>query len=164
MSVSSVKYQVSGVKYQEDQGNLIPDAEKRDTEKGQALVETALFSVMAVLLAFGALTLIPVHRTRTAATSAAYACAQFVSQSPNPNLAVSQAELVAWKTLHADWIATLGANYQVQVFAPTGPGTPAGCAISYRPPLPFNGLLELETNWATVTFFSQSEAWKARWR
>ncbi|GAB4577519.1 MAG: hypothetical protein Fur0022_02500 [Anaerolineales bacterium] len=134
------------------------------SERGQALVETALFSVMAVLLAFGALTLIPVHRTRTAATSAAYACVQFVSQSPNPNLAVTQAELVAWKTLNADWSATLGANYQVQAVSPTGPGSPTGCVVSYQPPLPFNGLLGLEADWATVTFFSQSEAWKARWR
>lgn len=134
------------------------------SERGQALVETALFSVLAILLAFGALTLIPIHRTRTAATSAAYACAQFVSQSPNPNLAVSQAELVAWKTLNADWSATLGAVYQVQALAPTGPGSPTGCAVLYQPPLPFNGLLGLEADWATVTFFSQSETWKARWR
>lgn len=141
-----------------------PLCSSSQTERGQALVETALFSIMVVFLAFGALTLIPVHRTRTAAASAAYACAQFVSQSPNPNLAVSQAELVAWKTLNADWSATLGASYQVEAIAPTGPGFPTGCMVSYQPPLPFNGLLGLEANWATVSFFSQSEAWKARWR
>lgn len=134
------------------------------TERGQALIETALFSVMAVFLAFGVLTLIPIHRTRTAATSAAYVCAQFVSQAPNPNLAVAQAEFVAWKTLNADWSATLGAAYQVQVLAPAGPGSQAGCTVSYQPPLPFNGLLGLEVDWATVSFFSQAETWKARWR
>lgn len=134
------------------------------TERGQALAETALFSVMAVLLAFGVLTLITVHRTRTAATSAAYACAQFVSQAPNPNWAVAQAEFVAWKTLNADWSATLGAVYQVQALTPASPGSQAGCAVSYQPPLPFNGLLGLEADWATVSFFSQAEAWKARWR
>lgn len=134
------------------------------TEKGQAMVEFALFSVVALILGFGILALIPVHRTRTTATVAAYACAQFVSQSPNPNWAVQQAELVAEKTLEADWSGTLGAAYTVQVAAPSGPGTPGGCTVSYKPPILFGGLLGISADWATVTFFSQSEAWKARWR
>jgi len=135
------------------------------TEKGQALVETALFSVMAVLLAFSALTLIPVHRTRTAAISAAYACAQFVSQSPNPSWAVYQAEQVAWRTLEAKWSGALGVQYEVQVIAPNGPGSAAGCVVLYRPPLLFNNLLGLgEPDWSAIWFVSQSETWKARWR
>ena len=120
---------------------------------------------MAVLLAFGLLALIPVHRARTAATSAAYGCAQFVSQSPNPNRAVWQAEQVAWQTLEETWSGTPGVQYDVQVIAPTGPGSPGGCAVSYRPNMLFNGLLGLpDPGWRTVTFFSQSETWKARWR
>ena len=64
---------------------------QRKSERGQALAETAIFSLMAVLLAFGLLAFIPQHRARTVATSAAYSCAQFVSQSPNPAWAVHQA-------------------------------------------------------------------------
>jgi hypothetical protein len=54
------------------------------SERGQALAETALFAVLAILMAFGLLAWIPAHRARTAATSAAYACSQFLSQSPDP--------------------------------------------------------------------------------
>jgi len=51
------------------------------SEKGQALVETAIMSVLAVLLLAGMLSLIPLGRARTAATSAALACAEFLSQT-----------------------------------------------------------------------------------
>jgi len=147
------------------QEDLTLDTGKHDTEKGQALAETAIFSAMAVLLAFGLLTLIPVHRAHTAATSAAYGCAQFVSQSPNPNWAVWQAEQVARQTLEETWSGTPGVEYDVQVLAPSGPGSQGGCAVSYRPTVLFNGLLELpDPGWRTITFLSQSEAWKARWR
>ena len=136
----------------------------RAGERGQALAETALFSVLALVLGFGILALIPVHRVRSAATAAAYACAQFVSQSPNPNWAAYQAELVAERTLEAGWSGALGADYAVQVAAPSGPGAPGGCTVAYRPPLLFGGLLGLSADWSEVTFVSRSENWKARWR
>ena len=72
---------------------------KRRSEKGQALAETAIFSLLAVLLGFAVLALIPVHRTRTAATAAAFACAQFVSQSAEAETAVRQAEDVGRRTI-----------------------------------------------------------------
>jgi hypothetical protein len=56
----------------------------RKGERGQALAETALFAMLAVLMAFGLLAWIPTHRARSAATAAAYACSQFLSQSPDP--------------------------------------------------------------------------------
>ena len=43
----------------------------RKSERGQALAETALFGLLAVVMAFGLLAWIPVHRARTAATAAA---------------------------------------------------------------------------------------------
>ena len=104
-------------------------------ERGQALAETAVFSIMAVLLAFGLLAFIPQHRARTVATSAAYSCAQFVSQSPNPTWAVYQAEAVARRTIEADWSGTLGVQYDVEVLAPNGPGSAAGCVIFYHVPV-----------------------------
>ena len=44
---------------------------QRRTERGQAMAETALFATLAVLMAFGLLAWIPVHRARTASTAAA---------------------------------------------------------------------------------------------
>jgi hypothetical protein len=129
------------------------------------MAETAIFSILAVLLAFGMLAFIPQHRARTVATSAAYSCAQFVSQSPNPSWAVYQAEAVARSTFEADWSGTLGVQYDVQVLAPSGPGSAAGCVIFYHAPVLFNGLLGLnDPGWSAMWFISQSESWKARWR
>jgi len=143
----------------------LAECKRLHSEYGQALAETAIFSLMAVLLAFGLLTFIPQHRARTAATSAAYSCAQFVSQSPNPAWAVHQAQMVAMRTLAADWSGTLGVQYDVEVLAPNGPGSAAGCAVFYHAPVLFNGLLGLrDPGWSTEWFISQSETWKARWR
>jgi hypothetical protein len=138
---------------------------KKDRERGQALVETVIFSVMAVLLAFGLLAFIPLHRAHTVATSAAYSCAQFVSQSPNPNWAAFQADRLARQTINADWSGTLGVQYDVQVISPTGPGSSTGCVVFYHPTILFNGLLRLnDPGWSAEWFVSQSESWKARWR
>jgi hypothetical protein len=134
-------------------------------ERGQALAETAIFSIMAMLLAFGLLAFIPQHRARTVATSAAYSCAQFVSQSPSPTWAAYQAEAIARRTFEADWSGTLGVQYDVQVLAPNGPGSAAGCVVFYHAPVLFNGLLALnDPGWSAEWFVSHSEAWKARWR
>jgi len=133
------------------------------SERGQALAETALFSILAILLAFAILTLIPLHRARTAATAAAYGCAQFISQSPRPEVAAYNAYQVAWKTLNADWSATLGVDYRVDVVPPSGPGQPGGCAVHYRVPLLF-GVGLRAPGWSTEWFISRSETWKAKWQ
>jgi hypothetical protein len=135
------------------------------SEQGQALAETALFGMLAVLMAFGLLAWIPLHRARTAATASAYACSQFLSQSPNPTRAAANARQVAWRTLNADWSATRGANYRVAVIPPSGPGQPGRCAVSYHAPAIFNGLLKTSKDgWSTEWFISRSETWKARWQ
>lgn len=135
------------------------------SERGQALAETALFGVLAVIMAFGLLAWIPVHRTRTAATAAAYACAQFLSQSPDPARAAANARQVAWQTLNADWSGTRGVSYQISVQPPAGPGQPGRCDVRYRTPALFNGLLGLsQDDWNQAWFVSRSETWKARWR
>lgn len=134
-------------------------------ERGQALAETAIFSSLAVMLAFGMLALIPLHRARTAAVTAAYSCAQFISQSPNPSWAAYQAQRAAQSTLNADWSGTVGVEYEVQVLPANGPGGSAGCVVFYRPPLRFGGLFgSLEPGWSAKAFVSQYETWKARWR
>ena len=134
------------------------------SERGQAMAETALFGILAVLMAFGLLAWIPVHRARTAATAAAYACSQFLSQSPDTDKAAANAKQVAWRTLDATWSATRGVEYKVSVIAPSGPGQPGRCAVSFQTPTLFNGLLHLsEGGWSTEWFLSRSETWKARW-
>ena len=133
-------------------------------ERGQAMPETALFALLAILMAFGLLSWIPTHRARTAATAAAYACSQFLSQSPDPARAQNNAVNVAWQTLNADWSATRGVNYRVQVSPPDGPGLPGRCLVSFQTPALFNGLLGLsQGSWNTEWFLSRSETWKARW-
>ena len=133
------------------------------SEHGQAMAETALFSLLAVLTAFAMISLIPIHRTRTAAAAAAYACAQFISQSPSPEWAAWNAYQVAWKTLDADWSATLGAEYKVEVAPPAGPGKPGACVVRYLPPLLFN-VFDIQPQWDSEFFVSRSETWKAKWR
>jgi hypothetical protein len=135
------------------------------SERGQAMAETALFAVLAILLAFGLLAWIPAHRARTAATAAAYACAQFLSQSPDPARAEHNARLVAQRTLNADWSATAGVQYRITVTPPSGAGEPGRCQVSFRAPTLFNGLLGLsQGRWSSEWFLSRSETWKARWR
>ncbi len=137
----------------------------RRGERGQALAETALFAILAVLMAFGLLAWIPTHRARTSATAAAYACTQFLSQSPDPARAKRNAVNVAWRTLNADWSATAGVQYRVQVSPPGGPGLPGRCLVSFQAPTLFNGLLGLGTGgWNSEWFISRSETWKARWQ
>lgn len=135
----------------------------RRGERGQAMAETALFSMVAVLMAFALISLIPIHRTRTVAAAAAYACAQFISQSPNPKWAAWSAYHVAHQTLDADWSATLGAKYQVEVAPPSGPGKPGGCVVRFLPPLLFN-VFDIRLQWDSEFFVSRSETWKAKWR
>ena len=137
----------------------------RKGERGQALAETALFAMLAVLMAFGLLAWIPTHRARTAATAAAYACSQFLSQSPDPARARRNAVNVAWQTLDADWSATAGVQYRVQVSPPSGPGEPGQCLVSFQAPTLFDGLLGLsQSGWNSEWFISRSETWKAKWR
>lgn len=137
----------------------------RRSERGQAMAETALFAMLAVVMAFGLLSWIPTHRARTAATAAAYACAQFLSQTPDPARAEHNARLIAWQTLNADWSATLGVEYRIEVLPPNGAGEEGRCLVSFHAPAPFNGLLGLSNGkWSDEWFVSRSETWKARWR
>ena len=135
----------------------------RPSERGQALAETAMYAGIALMLGLALAMLLPVHRVRTAATSAAYACAQFVSQAPDPDQARYQAELEAQRTLDARWSGTAGAEYRVVVSPAGGPGGAGQCTVYFTPPLLFNGLLDLSIDEGAVTFQSQSESWKARW-
>jgi len=132
-------------------------------EKGQALAETAVISIVAILLIFGTFSLIVIHRARTAAISASYACAQFLSQSPNPAQAAQQANTIAGQTINSGWSGLFNVHFRVDVIPPAGPGAPGECSVSYSAPFLFNGLFHIPNEWATESFFSRSEAWKANW-
>jgi hypothetical protein len=137
---------------------------RRKGEQGQALAETALFSVLAVIVIFGILALIPVHRTRTAATSAAYAFAQMLRQSADPLKANRNALAIAHATLDGDWSATFGSTYQVVVYPARGREEPARCEVIWSAPRLFSGLLQFRGSSPTSTVFvSRSEKWKALW-
>jgi hypothetical protein len=138
----------------------------RKTERGQALAETAIFAVLAAIVGFGILALIPFHRARTAATSAAYGCAQFLSQSPlNQHVATTAAKRTASDTLDAYWSGTWSVAYKVDVQAPKGPGKTGRCTVSWFAPVLFNGLLQLNGGgWNSISFVSRSELWKAGWK
>ena len=136
----------------------------RSSERGQALAEVALFSILAIIFTYGFLALIPYHRARTVAIASAYGCAQFLSQSPDPVLAAKNARQIANSTLGADWSATLGVRYSIKVSAPSAPGQPGTCSVSWSAPILFNGLLGLHSSGSTAeTFTSRSETWKAKW-
>lgn len=138
---------------------------KHKAEHGQAMAETALFALLAVLMAYGLLSWIPVHRARTAATAAAYACSQFLSQSPDPARARQNALHAAWQTLDADWSGTFGVQYRVQVSPSAGPGQAGGCQVSYQVPALFASFLQGRAEgWGREWFISRSETWKARWQ
>lgn len=136
---------------------------RQRSEQGQALAETALFAILAVIMTLAFLSYIPVHRTRTAATAAAYACAQFLSQSPDPSRAAANAKAIAEQTINAAWSGTYGAEYQIIVSAPAAPGRQGRCDVRYRTPGTFTTLLGNEPAWSVEFFHSRSETWKAKW-
>lgn len=132
-------------------------------EKGQALAETAVISMVAILLIFGTFSLIVIHRARAAAISASYACAQFLSQSPDPVQAERQAAFVANQTVNSDWSGLVNVHFRIQVSPPAGHGAPGSCTVFYSAPFLYNGLFGIPTEWVAESFYSRSEAWKADW-
>ncbi len=137
---------------------------KRLNEKGQALAEAAVFSLLAVLLGFALLALIPVHRTRTAATAAAFACTQFVSQAANRKEAVRQAEEIGRRTIRQNWSGTRGSVFIVRAWHNGHPGKDSGCSVQFKSPVMFSGLLGFsDPGEGRVSFTARIETWKARW-
>jgi hypothetical protein len=135
---------------------------KKKSEQGQAMAETALFSALLVLMAFGFLSLIPIHRARSAATAAAYGCAQFLSQSPDPVRAVQNAQRIANDTLVSAWSGTFGVQYSVQIEPPRAPGEPGACQVSWQIPELFR--FGFGSGHSVERFVSRSETWKAKWQ
>lgn len=131
--------------------------------RGQAQIELALSTMMLVLMALGAITAVFVVRARSQAIAAAYACAQFLSQSPDPGRAAWMAREAARRTLEGDWSAA-GIAYEVVVF-PGAPGTPGRCTARWTARIPFARLFGLPgIADGEVSFVADAERWKARWR
>jgi hypothetical protein len=132
----------------------------RKSEKGQGLAETAIISVVAIILLAGTLSLIPLGRARTAATSAALACAELLSQNPDPAQASLAAYNAAETTLKSGWSGTGTTDYSISVTPPGGIGQPGTCQVSWKVTLNF---LPLTFGSSTEKFTSRSEKWKAKW-
>lgn len=136
----------------------------RKLERGQAMTEFILFAGLAVILALMLVAFIPIHRARTAAVSAAYACAQFLSQSPDPAKAAKSASDVAYQVLSRRWSGLRLAHFSVSVSPHGGAGTPGTCRVSWSTSTVFGGILGGPSSVSgSVTAVSRSEVWRPRW-
>jgi hypothetical protein len=129
-------------------------------QKGQSLVETAIISVVAVLILVAFISLIPISRARTAATSAALACAQALSQSRDPSTARTEAYTAAMAVLKGGWSGTGSAQYSVEVNPPGGPGEEGTCRVRWNVILKY---LPFSLGWSAESFTSRNESWRSRW-
>lgn len=134
----------------------------RKSERGQAMTEFAIYVPVAVLMTFMLLSWIPLHRARTMAISASYACAQFLSQARDPANAARNAYQIAMKTLEGDWSGSVGVQYAVSITPPTGRGRPGYCRVTYQAPILFN-VLGLSAPRSEQRYISRAERWKANW-
>jgi len=132
--------------------------------RGQALAETALVIVPLVFLALLGVNVLMLHRARTAATAAAYACAQYVTQFPHrPAAAADHGASVAQQILSGAWSALGQTRFRVSPTPPGGPGEYGGCSVRYEVRLFFSppGLKSVQGN--VVRFYGAGERWQGRW-
>jgi type II secretory pathway pseudopilin PulG len=136
---------------------------RRQRQKGQALIELALAAMIFVLLAAGTIAAVFAVRARSQAAAAAYACAAFLSQAPDPARAAFQAREAARRTLEADWTAA-AVDYRIHVL-PEGPGGARWCRVEWASRILFARLLGLPgLARGEIAFAADPERWKARWR
>ena len=129
-------------------------------QTGQALAETAIISVVAVLLIVVFVSIIPIGRARTAATSAALACAESLSQSRDPSRAQAEAINAAWAVLKGGWSGTGTAQYKVQAMPPAGPRAEGTCLVSWNVQMRY---IPFSIGWSTEKFTSRNESWRSEW-
>lgn len=132
------------------------------SERGQAMTEFAIYAPFAVIMTFMLISWIPIHRARSMAVSASYACAQFLSQARDPATAARNAYTIAMQTLEGDWSATIGVSYAVSVQPPSGRGAPGVCRVTYQAPILFN-FFGLSSPQSAQTYVSRNERWKTKW-
>lgn len=135
----------------------------RSTERGQALAEFAAFAVLAVMVAMLAVSVIPIHRAKTSATTAAYACAQFLSQSRNPEKAAANARQIAQQIINQRWSGSGNSSFVVSVSAPAGAGSAGSCSVSYKVSTLF-GFFGVSDYSGYFTAISRSEKHKSLWK
>ena len=131
--------------------------------RGQAMVEAALVLVPLVFLALLGVNVLVLHRVRTAATAAAYACAQYVTQFPHrPERAAEAGAAAAGRILSAPWSATRTARFAFDVTPPGGPGETGRCTVHYSVRLPFapSGLGGVQ---GSISITGAGERWQGRW-
>ncbi len=137
---------------------------RRRGQRGQAILEAALLAGVMFLVAMLGLTAVPLHRAHTAAVSAVYACAQFVTQYPNkPDEAARMGAAEARRTLSGGWNALAQASFRLSALPPQSAGKSGSCRVTYSVRLLFDPL-GVGQHTRTLTLTGRSERWKAEWR
>jgi Flp pilus assembly protein TadG len=140
--------------------NLNQSRKDRNRQRGSSMVELAIILPLIFLMLLGFLAFISLSRTRTAATAAAFACAQFLSQNPDPAQARDIAYSAAMGTLKGGWSGTAFSDYSITVQPPGGQGQPGTCRVAWRVR---SRLIPWTSDWSAAMFISRSETWKAKW-
>lgn len=136
----------------------------RSMARGQALAEFALFAGLLVVLALILISFIPIHRARTTASTAAYACAQFLSQSRDPANAAREASNIANQIIRNRWSGSTNAVFTLTITPHSGPGTQGTCTVSYKVSTIFGGIIgDSATLSGRVTASSRAEVWRPLW-
>lgn len=104
---------------------------RKFAEIGQSLAEFAAFSSLAVLVALIAVNFIPLHRAKTTAVTASYACAQFLAESRNPANAVANATRIAQEIIQKRWSGS-NATFSISVQSADEAGGQGTCVVSYK--------------------------------
>ncbi len=131
----------------------------------QALAEAALASMVLALLAMLGVDLLVLHRVHTAALSAAYACAQYISQFPHrPQRAAALGQEIAHRTLAPRaWSALRSASFSVTVEPPEEAGSLGRCTVTYWVTLPFAPPGMDRRQGTAIYSYSRGERWQGRW-
>jgi Tfp pilus assembly protein FimT len=132
-------------------------------QRGQALAEFAAVAVLAVMLAMLAVSVIPIHRAKTTAVTASYACAQFLSQSRDPAKAATNAAQIAQQIINQRWSGSGKSSFTVSVSTHGGAGQSGSCTVSYKVSTLF-GFFGLSDYSGCFTAVSRSEKHKSLWK
>lgn len=133
-------------------------------QRGQAMMEFALFATLAITMTWLFVRSIQIHRARTAAIASAYACTQYLISSPRTDLAAYNAITVAEKNLRSR-TGIERMEFTIRVNRGTT-AQQAYCEVQYKASLLGFGWSELvknSPNKGKERFYAQTDSWKARW-
>lgn len=127
---------------------------------GQALAETALFTLPVLALAVGLALGVLVHRAMAVADAAATACVSTLAAEAGP--AGERATAAARATVEGAWAGLAQAGVDIALLDGQ-PGTPVFCQVTVTLPLPLGRLLDRERLTYTATATALKEVRRGRW-